>query len=41
MSRFLTRDRVFILALLVPILIVVALLIYYPALDTLQTSFTS
>ena len=41
MSRFLTRDRLFILALLVPILIVVALLIYYPALDTLQTSFTN
>ena len=41
MSRFLTRDRVFILALLIRILIVVALLIYYPALDTLQTSFTN
>ena len=41
MSRFLTRDRVFVLALLVPILIVVALLIYYPALDTLQASFTN
>jgi ABC-type sugar transport system permease subunit len=40
MSRVLTRDRVFVLLLLVPILVIVAALIYYPALDTLGTSFT-
>jgi len=41
MSRILNRDRVFILLLLVPLLAVIAALIYYPALDTLQSSFTS
>lgn len=41
MSRFLTRDRLFVIALLVPILLVIASLIYYPALDSLQTSFTN
>ena len=40
MSGILTRDRVFVLLLLVPILVVIALLIYYPAADTLQTSLT-
>lgn len=40
MTRLLTRDRVFILAFLLPILVVVGLLIYLPALDTLQTSLT-
>jgi ABC-type sugar transport system permease subunit len=41
MTRFLSRDRVFILAFLLPIVVVVFALIYLPALDTLQTSFTS
>ncbi len=41
MSRLLTRDRLFVIALLVPILLVIASLIYYPAIDSLQTSFTS
>jgi multiple sugar transport system permease protein len=36
----LSRDRLFVIALLVPILLVVASLVYYPALDSLQTSFT-
>ncbi|CAN5595889.1 sugar ABC transporter permease [soil metagenome] len=40
MTRLLTRDRLFILAFLLPILVVVGVLIYLPALDTLQTSFT-
>ncbi len=40
MSGILTRDRAFVLLLLVPILVVIALLIYYPAADTLQTSLT-
>ncbi len=40
MTRFLTRDRLFILLLLVPVLLIVAALIYYPALDTLGTSLT-
>ncbi len=41
MSRFLTRDRLFVIALLVPILLVIASLIYYPAIDSLGTSFTN
>jgi ABC-type sugar transport system permease subunit len=40
MTRFLSRDRVFILAFLLPIALVVFALIYVPALDTLQTGFT-
>ncbi|CAN5542085.1 sugar ABC transporter permease [soil metagenome] len=40
MTRLLTRDRLFILAFLLPILVVVGVLIYLPALDTLQTIFT-
>jgi ABC-type sugar transport system permease subunit len=34
------QDRVFILVVLIPILLLVALVIYLPALDTLNTSFT-
>jgi ABC-type sugar transport system permease subunit len=41
MTRFLSRDRVFILAFLLPIVVVVFALIYLPAADTLQTSFTN
>ncbi len=41
MTRFLSRDRVFILAFLLPIVLVVFALIYLPALDTLQTSLTN
>jgi len=41
MTRFLGRDRLFLLVFLVPIIMVVALLIYGPALDTLRTSFTN
>jgi multiple sugar transport system permease protein len=40
MSRALTRDRLFVLAFLLPIIAVVGVLVYLPALDTLQTSFT-
>lgn len=41
MTRFLGRDRWFLLVFLVPIVIVIAVLIYGPALDTLRTSFTN
>lgn len=41
MRRSLHRDYRFVWLILIPILIVVALLIYYPALDSLQTSLTS
>jgi ABC-type sugar transport system permease subunit len=41
MTRFLGRDRLFLLVFLVPILVVVAALIYGPALDTLRASFTN
>lgn len=41
MTRFLSRDRVFILAFLLPIIVVVFALIYVPAADTLQTSLTN
>ena len=41
MSRFLSRDRVFIVAFLLPIIVVVFALIYIPAADTLQTSLTN
>lgn len=41
MTRFLSRDRVFILAFLLPIVAVVFALIYLPAADTLQTSLSN
>lgn len=41
MTRILGRDRLFLLVFLVPIVVVVAVLIYGPALDTLRTSFTN
>lgn len=41
MARFLTRDRLFILAFLVPIVVIVAILVYLPAADTLRASFTN
>ena len=41
MSRFFTRDRLFIWAFLVPIALIVLVLIYFPAFDTLQTSLTN
>jgi ABC-type sugar transport system permease subunit len=41
MTRLLSRDRVFVLAFLLPIVAVVAVLVYAPALDTLQSSFTN
>jgi multiple sugar transport system permease protein len=40
-SRLLTSDRLFVLVILIPILILVALIIYYPAVDTFQTSLTN
>jgi ABC-type sugar transport system permease subunit len=39
--RLLNSDRLFILLILIPILILVALIIYYPAANTLQTSLTN
>jgi ABC-type sugar transport system permease subunit len=39
-QRF-ARDRLFIILILVPVLLIIALLIYYPAIDTLLSSFTS
>jgi ABC-type sugar transport system permease subunit len=39
--RFLGQDRLFILAVLVPILLLIGLMIYSPALETLRTSFTN
>lgn len=41
MTRLLSRDRVFILAFLLPIIAVVAVLVYAPALDTLQSSLSN
>ena len=41
MRRSLHRDFRFVWFILIPILVVVALLIYYPALDSLFTSLTS
>ncbi len=41
MSRILTRDRLFILAFLVPIVVIVAILVYLPAADTLRASLTN
>ena len=40
-QRFLTQDRVFILIVLVPVIIFVAFLIYYPAASTFQNSLTN
>ena len=40
MSRVLARDRLFVLAFLLPLIAIVGVLIYLPALDTLQTSLT-
>jgi multiple sugar transport system permease protein len=40
-TRFLSRDRVFIIAFLLPIIAVIFALIYIPAADTLQTSLTN
>src|SRR5438067_1685421 len=37
----LSRDERFVLIILIPILILVAIFIYYPALDTLRASMTS
>jgi ABC-type sugar transport system permease subunit len=41
MTGVLGRDRFFVIAFLAPILLIVAIFIYYPALDTLQTSLTN
>ncbi len=41
MSRFFSQDTRFILIILIPIMILVGLFIYYPAIDTFQTSLTS
>jgi multiple sugar transport system permease protein len=40
LRRLRTQDRVFILVVLIPILLLIALVIYLPALNTLNTSFT-
>jgi ABC-type sugar transport system permease subunit len=40
-TRLLHRDRLFVLAFLLPVLVVVGALVYGPALETLQTSFTN
>ncbi|MBC7812999.1 MAG: sugar ABC transporter permease [Burkholderiales bacterium] len=39
--RLRNDDRIFIAAILVPIILFIALVIYTPALDTLRTSFTN
>jgi len=39
--RFLTQDRLFILIVLVPVIIFVAFMIYYPAASTFQNSLTN
>lgn len=41
MRSLLSRDRVFIFVILIPLLFLITLLIYYPAVDTFQTSLTS
>ncbi len=41
MRRLLARDPVFILAVLLPIVVLVTLFVYYPAANTFQTSLTS
>lgn len=40
-SRWLSPDRFFLVAILVPLLLLVAALIYYPAVSTFQTSLTN
>lgn len=40
-QRLFSNDTTFILVILVPVLLLVALLIYYPAADTFQTSLTN
>src|SRR5690349_11753799 len=40
-QRFFTQDRIFILIVLVPVIIFVAFLIYYPAANTFQNSLTN
>lgn len=39
-SRWLNPDRLFLVAVLVPLLLLVGALIYYPAVNTFQTSLT-
>jgi ABC-type sugar transport system permease subunit len=41
LSGLLSRDRLFLLVFLVPILVIIGVFIYYPAIDTLGTSFTN
>src|SRR5204863_4219135 len=41
LRSLLSRKAVFIGAVLLPILLLIAIFIYYPALDTFRTSFTS
>ncbi len=41
MGRILSRDPVFILLVLLPIVVLVTLFVYYPAANTFQTSLTS
>jgi multiple sugar transport system permease protein len=41
MRRFLSQDTRFVFAILIPIIVLVTLLIYYPAADTFHTSLTS
>lgn len=40
-AKLFNSDRLFLLVILVPILVLVALIIYYPAVDTFQTSLTN
>lgn len=40
-ERFFSGDRTFILVVLIPVLLLIALLIYYPAVDTFRTSLTN
>ncbi|MBK8033519.1 MAG: sugar ABC transporter permease [Chloroflexi bacterium] len=40
-SRWLSPDRFFLVVILVPLLLLVAALIYYPAVSTFQTSLTN
>ena len=40
-QRLFSPDRTFIAVVLIPVILVVALLIYYPALDTFRTSLTN
>ncbi len=40
-SRWLNPDRLFLVAILVPLILLVGALIYYPAVNTFQTSLTN